>query len=103
MRIPLLVTVLGVLMLVGTNKTKAADLRTSVRPAYAVNPGVSTERLRVRRHVVFYRSRPFVIRKTIGMPCVLPPHWIVQLNWNGPQCRWQDNITPSARYRIAFW
>src|SRR5438477_2347783 len=38
------------------------------------------------RHIVVRHA------KLIGMPCVLPPDVIVARNWNGPQCRYVDNI-----------
>ena len=60
-------------------------------------------RPRIRVYSRGYRSVYFG-RRTIGMPCVLTPPIIVQANWNGPQCRWVDNITPSGRiwYRVAY-
>ena len=83
----------------------AADIPRSVgRPAFIPMELRTTSRTSIRVHPRrVYRTHHFVIRKTIGMPCLLPPHVIVQFNWNGPQCRWHDNIMPSARlrYRIA--
>lgn len=74
---------------------EAADLSPSVREA-------PRARFYVRRAHVGIR-RDFVYR-TIGMPCVLPPNVIVRRNWNGPQCRWVDNVIPGdlrVRYRVA--
>jgi hypothetical protein len=85
------VPLLGMLLLAGAHSSSAADVQPLVRRATFVDvaPYVTRRGMRVRQRVVVYR--------TIGMPCVLPPYAIVQLNWNGPQCRWADNITPSVR------
>jgi len=94
------VPLLGLFLLAGTHSSFAADVQPVVRRA----PFVDVAPKRVRPRVVVYRSRLVYHRKTIGMPCVLPPHAVVSLNWNGPQCRWADNITPSVRrYRIAYY
>jgi hypothetical protein len=77
----------------------AADLSSP-----AVNVAPAPDHVRVVRRSVRYRSYRTAYR-TIGMPCVLRPHVIVRLNWNGPQCRWVDNVIPFdrsvRRYRVA--
>jgi len=46
-----------------------------------------------------HRGRAAGAYKLIGMPCLLPPDVIVAWNWNGPQCRYVDNlILPHARF-----
>lgn len=96
----ILLVALGTSMLSGIPAASAADLSPSVRrPAIAVSATRPTARVYVRRTV-----RRVVVRRTIGMPCVLPPHVIVQRDWNGPQCRWVDNVIPGdlrIRYRVA--
>ena len=74
----------------------AADLTYRViRDAQTVvRPKPQRAKVRIRVRPVVYRSRRAVGWRTIGMPCVLPPHVIVQRNWNGPQCRYVDNIIP---------
>ena len=93
------------LLLTGAHSSSAADIQPLLgRAAFVdVAPNANGQGMRVRPRIGVYRSRLAFRHKTIGMPCVLPPHAIVQLNWNGPQCRWADNITPSVRrYRISF-
>jgi len=100
------VPLLGTFLLAGAHSSSAADVQPLIRRAAFVDvaPNVARRTILVRPRVVVYRSRLVYRHKTIGMPCVLPPHAIVQLNWNGPQCRWADNITPSVRrYRIAYY
>jgi hypothetical protein len=41
---------------------------------------------------VVVRHRRIYVWKQIGMPCLLTPDEIVRRNWNGPQCRWADNM-----------
>jgi hypothetical protein len=76
----------------------AADL-----PGSFVAPAPAYTRV-VHRSSVRYRSYRTAYR-TIGMPCVLRPHVIVRANWNGPQCRWVDNVIPFdrtvRRYRVT--
>jgi hypothetical protein len=94
------VPLLGTFLLAGAHYSSAADVQPLIRRAAFVDVAP----MRVRPRVAVYRSRLVYRHETIGMPCVLPPHAIVQLNWNGPQCRWADNITPSVRrYRIAHY
>jgi hypothetical protein len=86
-----LTVAIAAMTVIGTLQAPAADLaisryrqqptaRVSTSPAFHIT----------RRHVVVHRYR--IVRKSTGMLCMLPPHAIVQLNWNGPQCRWVDNI-----------
>jgi hypothetical protein len=99
------VPLMGMLLfLTGAHSSSAADIQPLVgRAAFVdVAPNVNRRGVHVRPRAVVHRSRLVNVRRTIGMPCVLPPYAIVQLNWNGPQCRWADNITPSVRrYRIS--
>ena len=97
MKIPVIALVVLAALVDGPG-AQAADLGPSVRPAIVREPPGA--RVYVRRTYRGYR--------TIGMPCVLPPQVIVQRNWNGPQCRWVDNVIPGdplrVRYRVAtYW
>jgi len=99
----LLLPLLGLLAFVDASPATAADIPPAIgrREAFIdVQRGV---RPRIRVYSRGYRSVYFG-RRTIGMPCVLTPPMIAQANWNGPQCRWVDNITPSARirYRVVY-
>jgi hypothetical protein len=79
------------LFLIGT----AMILAISINNAPAAELAVTTKHSTVRAHrhlVVHKQHRHFGIWKTVGYPCLLPPHVIVQSNWNGPQCRYVDNI-----------
>src|SRR4051812_33276216 len=90
MRTTVLIAIFGAISLANTGPASAADLRTSLTSPAAHNSWVTT-RLRVHR---VSRGRAG-FWKTVGMPCLLTPDRIVRLNWNGPQCRWVDNvITP---------
>jgi hypothetical protein len=55
-------------------------------------------RVRIRPAVVTYRK----VGVRIGMPCLLPPDVIVARNWNGPQCRYEDNIMPGDWLHVQF-
>ena len=102
----LLLPLLGVLAFsfFELGRAEAADITPTIRSRGAMYDVQRMARPRARVYVRAYRSSVYFGRRTIGMPCVLPPYVIVQANWNGPQCRWVDNITPSARirYRIAY-
>ena len=64
-------------------------------------PTRQVERTIIHRHRVVVRSR--VPIKLIGMPCLLRPHEVVSHQWNGPQCRYVDNlILPRARFVTAY-
>ena len=97
MKIAAFAVVLASIVLANGDRSQAADLGPYVGTAPVVAPTTRpTARVYVRRAVY--------VRRTIGMPCVLPPQVIVQRNWNGPQCRWVDNVIPGdrrVRYRIA--
>jgi hypothetical protein len=86
------VAIIAVMAVIGTLEVKAADFAISRHslPAAGIHSSAYVVIRSTRPHVVVHRYR--IIRKSIGMLCVLPPHAIVQLNWNGPQCRWVDNI-----------
>ena len=89
MKLVCLIVAILLMPIASTAPVKAADfVAPSVnRSAVVVStPGVRRPPLRVRVH------RYAVVRKTIGMPCLLPPDVVVRLNWNGPQCRWVDNV-----------
>jgi hypothetical protein len=82
------------LTLLSAGSSPAADIplvRTARPAAITVRPYTSVRRVSFRRYGV----------KLIGMPCVLPPDVIVARNWNGPQCRYVDNIILPAR-QIVF-
>jgi hypothetical protein len=78
---------------IGAHNVRAADLPISRhrQPAAGIN-AAPTEVIRSNRRHVVVVHRYRIVRKSIGMLCVLPPQAIVQLKWNGPQCRWVDNI-----------
>jgi hypothetical protein len=46
---------------------------------------------RAPRPVIRHRHRWYVWKR-IGYPCLLTPDQVVRRNWNGPQCRWVDNM-----------
>ena len=105
---------LGAAMVCGTNFVVAAELRPSLSGSIVTAPKISriatpaVGRRPLRIRVVGYRTgRAGVVRRTIGMPCVLPPDVIVQRSWNGPQCRWIDNVIPGDGRirvrRVAYW
>ena len=48
-----------------------------------------------------HARRRVVARKIIGMPCLLTPDVIVAYNWNGPQCRYVDNVI--LPYRVRYY
>jgi len=87
MKLVCLIVAILLMPIASAAPVKAADFVAPAvnRPAVVVST-VRRPPLRVRvyRHVV--------VRKTIGMPCLLPPDVVVRLNWNGPQCRWVDNV-----------
>jgi|SRR5688572_13629010 hypothetical protein len=64
----------------------------------APKPQRAAVRVRVRPVVVTYRK----VAVRIGMPCLLPPDVIVARNWNGPQCRYEDNIMPGDWLHVQF-
>jgi hypothetical protein len=90
--------VLASTVLANGDRSQAADLGPYVGTATPILAPTTRPITRV------YVRRAVYARRTIGMPCVLPPQVIVQRNWNGPQCRWVDNVIPGdrrVRYRIA--
>src|SRR5262245_57440736 len=110
MRAPALIMgLLGAAIVCGTNFVVAAELRPSLSGSVVTAPNISrfatpaAGRRPLRIRVVGYSTG----RRTIGMPCVLPPDVIVQLDWNGPQCRWIDNVIPGDGRirvrRVAYW
>jgi hypothetical protein len=73
----------------------AADLKPSVvREIDAPEVAPPIVQRRVHRRATAYGIRTRAIGRTVGMPCILPPDIIVLRNWNGPQCRWIDNVIP---------
>ena len=89
-----LLAAIATLAIVGAYQASAADLGISTRSSdvtiYAAPRSHKVIR-HARRHVVVYKHR-FVAWKRVGMPCLLTPDIIVRYNWNGPQCRWVDNM-----------
>ena len=89
-----LLAALATLAIIGAHHASATDLGISTRRSdvsiYTASRSHKVIR-HARRHVVIYRHR-FVAWKRVGMPCVLTPDVIVRYNWNGPQCRWVDNM-----------
>ena len=100
MKIPVIAVVVLAALVDGPG-AQAADLGASVRTPGMRSVIVREPPTRVR----VYARRAYVGVRTVGMPCVLPPQAIVRRNWNGPQCRWVDNVIPGdllrARYRVA--
>jgi len=87
------VTAIAISSLAGGNEAFAADIPV-IR---TIGPGAAY----VSRRVV---ARHHSAVKLVGMPCILRPHVVVGLNWNGPQCRYVDNlILPHARFVDAFY
>ncbi|WP_157100371.1 hypothetical protein [Rhodoplanes sp. Z2-YC6860] len=84
MRLSLFLT--AATLLLGTH-ANAADLTASG------NRGYVTHRAGHASRVVIVHHRRFYAWKRIGYPCLLTPDQIVSRNWNGPQCRWADNVS----------
>src|SRR5262245_7466253 len=101
-----IVVVLGAAIASGKQPALSAEVRPS-SIASEVTPRFATTKVWRRayhRPVAYKRARPYIARRTIGMPCVLPPNVIVQRDWNGPQCRWIDNVIPGdRRLRLSYW
>jgi hypothetical protein len=73
---------------------KAADYPVATTTRHSEQTVIHRRRVIVRSHVP---------TKLIGMPCLLRPHVVVSSLWNGPQCRYVDNlILPRARFVNAF-
>ena len=94
----LVVGLLGAAVIMSSKPTSAANLSPSAIRSSTVTVthevAAPTIRRRVHRRAVAYPTRSGSVRRTLGMPCILPPDVIVQRNWNGPQCRWIDNVIP---------
>ena len=94
----LVVGLLGAAVIMSSKPTPAAELSPSAIRSSIVTVtrevAAPTIRGRVHRRAVVYPTRSATVRRTLGMPCILPPDVIVQRNWNGPQCRWIDNVIP---------
>ena len=88
-----LIAAIATMTIIGAYHASAADLGISTRNSELIDtaPGSNKAIRHARRHVVVYRHR-FVAWKRVGMPCLLTPDVIVRYNWNGPQCRWVDNM-----------
>jgi hypothetical protein len=89
---------MGLVVTLGANglqATQAADLPL-VRSA---TPAKIFIRSRTRTRPVIVHHRYAL--KTIGMFCNLPPDVIVARNWNGPQCRYVDNLILPP-WRVVF-
>jgi hypothetical protein len=92
---PGLAAAIATMTLIGAYQASAADLGTSIRNSERIDAGPRSYKVirHARRHVVIVsRHRHFAVWKRVGMPCLLPPDVIVRYNWNGPQCRWVDNM-----------
>ena len=104
MKITMMMIAASALVLFALGGATPADIpRSQLR-----NPTALVRIPEVPRKVGFrHRTVMTAYRKTTGMLCVLPPHVIVARNWNGPQCRYVDNIIlPYQRlfriHRLAF-
>jgi hypothetical protein len=86
-----LLAAIATVTIIGAYHASAADLGISTRNTEVTAPRSNKVIRHARRHVVIYRPR-FVAWKRVGMPCLLTPDVIVRRNWNGPQCRWVDNM-----------
>jgi hypothetical protein len=86
MRSAIITTGLALVVLAAGRESTAADLK--VHRSVKLNEPRTITQIRVysKSAVAHYGT------KTIGMSCMLTPHLIVHLNWNGPQCRYIDNI-----------
>ena len=89
-----LVAAIATMTIIGAYHAGATDLGISPRNSeVSIYTAPRSHKVirHARRHVVIYKHR-FVAWKRVGMPCVLTPDVIVRYNWNGPQCRWVDNM-----------
>ena len=88
-----LVAAIAAMVLIVAYHASAADLGISPRNSELIDTAPRSHKVirHARRHVVVYRHR-FVVWKRVGMLCLLTPDVIVRYNWNGPQCRWVDNM-----------
>jgi hypothetical protein len=75
---------------------EAADLYGPV----ASHPSPAVVRAVVHRSALRVRVHRQPTFKMIGMPCLLPPDEVVRRHWNGPQCRWVDNIILPRSFRV---
>ncbi len=94
MKIGVVSAAFAVMTFAAVQSTPAADLvEPPINKAFTVTaPKVPRAKVRVRVRPVVVTYRKVGVR--IGMPCLLPPDLIVARNWNGPQCRYEDNIMP---------
>jgi len=88
-----LVAAIATMTIIGAYHSSAADLGISTQNSELIDTAPRSYKVmrHARRHVVVYRHR-FAVWKRVGMPCLLTPDVIVRYNWNGPQCRWVDNM-----------
>jgi hypothetical protein len=105
-----IVAVLGAAIASGTQPALPADLVPSSIATEVTPGGVTTKVSRrvYRRPVAYKRARLYVARRDIEDLCLLPPDVIVRRNWNGPHCRWIDNVIPGdpvlrRRHVLAYW
>jgi hypothetical protein len=90
-----LAAAIATMTLIGAYHASAADLGISTRNSVVIDTAPRSYKVmrHARRHVVVVsRHRHFAVWKRVGMPCLLTPDVIVRYNWNGPQCRWVDNM-----------
>jgi hypothetical protein len=91
-----IVVALGAAIASSTQPAQPAELQpssiaTEVTPRVAATKGW---RRVYRRPVAYKRTRLYVARSDPRDLCLLPPDVIARLNWNGPRCRWIDNVIP---------
>lgn len=87
-----LIATIAIGTVIGAYQASAADLAVSTRSSARMDGGPRWHKVIRHRQTVVVRRGHFVVWKLIGMPCLLTPDVIVRRNWNGPQCRWADNV-----------
>jgi hypothetical protein len=90
MKTTIAIIALASVLLAGGGASTATELQLR-RSAPLVSAPGTIARIHARRTIA-------VGRKTIGMPCMLTPDVIVAYNWNGPQCRYVDNVIVPYRF-----
>jgi hypothetical protein len=80
-------------IIIGIQSASAAELLPPIHHGRS-NPSLKHDRfgthIRAGRHI--HVRRRLIARKSVGVMCLLPPDVIVARHWNGPQCRYIDNI-----------
>jgi hypothetical protein len=75
----------------GLMSAEAADLNVFPENQRSSRTYPFEQRGKLPRRVVSRRNY-LVVRKLVGMPCLLSPDIIVRRGWTGPQCRYVDNM-----------